>query len=179
MDFILACNAPHYGEIATLYEPLACYRIHDTNLYATRDINSSHFIRMANAFTSELEYFSQRCRDWNIPFDPAAACKCSVWLQECRLLTAKLPGDAPKESVFITLCDAIKAYHGTPMSPAYRMLRIVWLVSVAAAPRALASRLIALRFLPGQRSAWLEGLLTRAMKFGPKRKSPEAQTDFS
>jgi hypothetical protein len=34
---ILECNAPFYGEIVTIDEPLACYRMHDSNLfYRTR-----------------------------------------------------------------------------------------------------------------------------------------------
>src|SRR5262249_101109 len=31
MDALLECNAPFYGEVTTLHEPLACYRIHSTN----------------------------------------------------------------------------------------------------------------------------------------------------
>ncbi len=39
MDFIMECNAPFYGEVVTIYEPLACYRIHDSNdnMYNTID----------------------------------------------------------------------------------------------------------------------------------------------
>jgi glycosyltransferase involved in cell wall biosynthesis len=34
MDNILECNAPFYGEIITIHEPLVCYRLHESNLYA-------------------------------------------------------------------------------------------------------------------------------------------------
>jgi hypothetical protein len=37
MDAILECNAPFFGEVITLYQPLACYRIHDGNLWAAID----------------------------------------------------------------------------------------------------------------------------------------------
>jgi hypothetical protein len=30
MDAILECNAPFYGEVVTLYQPLACYRVSTT-----------------------------------------------------------------------------------------------------------------------------------------------------
>jgi hypothetical protein len=32
MDAILECNAPFYGEVVTLNGPLACYRLHDSNV---------------------------------------------------------------------------------------------------------------------------------------------------
>jgi hypothetical protein len=42
---------------------------------------------------------------------------------------------------------------------AHRILRIAWLVSVAAAPRRLSSRLLAFRFIVGQRPMWVEWML--------------------
>jgi hypothetical protein len=42
---------------------------------------------------------------------------------------------------------------------AHRILRIAWLVSVAAAPRRLSSRLLAFRFIVGQRPMWVESML--------------------
>ncbi len=82
MDYLLTCNAPFYGEVDTLYEPLACYRVHDRNLYAIRAIESSQFTRMLDYFAFELEYFASRCRYWGIPFDPAMAGSRSIWALE-------------------------------------------------------------------------------------------------
>ena len=36
MDTILTCNAPFFGEVISLSEPFACYRIHAENLYRPR-----------------------------------------------------------------------------------------------------------------------------------------------
>lgn len=159
MDAILECNAPFYGEVVTLYEPLACYRVHDHNLYLISTIHSAPFAARCHTFDLKVDYLVRRCQHWGIPFDAAAARKGSVWLQECRLFAAKLTEDPWDEPTWIILCRAIKAYVGTSMPFAYRILLIVWLVGVAAAPRALASRLIAFRFVRGQRPAWLEPLL--------------------
>src|SRR5215472_4972879 len=85
MDAILECNAPFYGEVVTLYQPLACYRRHDSNLYAITAIDNRHFNELLRAFSSKLEYFADRCRDWDIPFDPTLASNRSLWALECRL----------------------------------------------------------------------------------------------
>jgi hypothetical protein len=86
--------------------------------------------------------------------------KGSVWLQECRLFAAKLPDEPLYEPIFTTLCSAIRAYVRTSMPFAYRIIRIAWLSSIAAAPRTLATCLLAFRFVPGETPAWIERLLS-------------------
>jgi glycosyltransferase involved in cell wall biosynthesis len=160
MDALLECNAPFYGNVITLYEPLSCYRIHDSNKYAISSIGNAHFAMKCRLQELKIDYFARRCEQWGITFDPAAARRGSVWLQECRLFAAKLPDEPLYEPIFITLCSAIRAYVTTPMPFAYRMIRIAWLSSIAAAPRTLATRLLAFRFVPGERPAWIERLLS-------------------
>jgi hypothetical protein len=159
MDAVLECNAPFYGEVVTLYEPLSCYRIHDSNIYAISGIESAQFGMKCRVQELKIDYLARRCRYWGIAFDPAAARKASVWLHECRLFAVKLSEGLADEPIYIPLCGAIKAYIGAPMPFAYRIFRIMWLVSVAAAPRVLASRLLAFRFVAGQRPTWIEQLL--------------------
>ena len=179
MDALLECNAPFYGEVVTLYEPLSCYRIHDSNMFAISSIEKACFAIKCRISELKIAYMARRCHNWAIPFDEAAARKDSVWHQECRLFAAKLAEEPVNEPIFNALRDAIKAYTRTPMPFAFRILRIVWLVSVVAAPRALACRLLALRFVPGQRPVLLERLLSKARKFGATRKSPQAHTAVS
>ncbi len=160
MDAVLECNAPFYGEVVTLHEALTCYRIHDSNLYGMNSIENARFAMKWRTSERKIDYMARRCHYWGIPFDPVAARKRSVWHQECQLLAAKANQDPVDDApISITLCCAIRAYIGTPMPFAYRILRILWLVGVAAAPRRIANRLIAFRFLPGQRPAWFEPLL--------------------
>jgi hypothetical protein len=173
MDALLECNAPFYGEVVTLYEPLSYYRIHDGNIWAIASIDGAAFSKKCRNQELKIGYMARRCEDWGVAFDPASARKSLLWLQECRVFAAKLGEDSTDQPIFITLCAAIAAYIGTPMPFAFRILRIVWLVSVAATPRALASRLLALRFIPGQRPAWLDRLLIKSRKIGTTRKSPQ------
>lgn len=171
MDALLECNAPFYGEVVTLYEPLACYRIHSNNIYAISGIEDARFAAKCRNQELKTDYIARRCERWGIAFDPAAARKGSVWLQECRLFAAKLSEDPADQPISMTLCRAIEAYIGTPMPFAYRIFRIAWLVSVAAAPRVLASRLLAFRFVPDQRPAWIEQLLAVIVKINSWRGS--------
>ena len=179
MDAVLECNAPFYGEVMTLYEPLSCYRIHNNNIFAINNIKNAHFAMKCRTFELKVEYLAGRCKVWGIPFDPAAVCNSSVWLLECRLAEAKIAEEQKAEPIFTTLCRAITACIGAQLPLVYRVLRIVWLVSVATAPRALAIRLIALRFVSSQRPAWFEPVLIkllristrshRVMQIGPTR----------
>src|SRR5216683_5838217 len=69
MDAILECNAPFYGEVVTLYEPLACYRVHDHNLFLINTIDSARFTARCHTFELNVEYLARRCEHWGIPFD--------------------------------------------------------------------------------------------------------------
>lgn len=90
MDNILECNAPFYGEIITINEPLVCYRIHDSNLFLQNTINHARFARMAQSCTLKLDYLAWRCQKWGILFDATAVRDRSLWLLECRLAATKL-----------------------------------------------------------------------------------------
>jgi hypothetical protein len=173
MDAVLECNAPFYGEVVTLYQPLACYRIHAHNLFLINTIDSAHFTARCHTFELKVDYLTRRCQNWGIPFDAAAARDGSIWLHECRLAAAKLAEAPVDEPISITLCGAIKASIGARLPFVYRILHVIWFVSVAVAPRALARRLIAFRFVASRRPAWFEGFLAKLSKVkalaGPAR----------
>lgn len=163
MDTILECNAPFYGEVVTIYEPLACYRIHDRNDSLQDTINRARFDKMSLYFTRKLDYLACRLQTWNIPFDPAATRDRSPWALECRLAAAKLtaPGDPLDEPISGTLARALRACTHDVQPLSLRIIHAAWFVSVAVAPRPLARRLIALRFKVTQRPVWFERLFTK------------------
>jgi len=163
MDAVLECNAPFYGEVVTLHEPLGCYRIHDSNLYAFNTISAARFAAKAHTFELKVNYLAGRCRSWGIPFDRAAALEGATWLHECRLCAAKL-SNGKAELVPFTLRGATKACIRAQLPFVNRVLRISWFIGVAPAPRFLAKQLIALRFAPSQRPVWFENLLIKLSK---------------
>ena len=165
MDSILECNAPFYGEVATIHEPLVCRRIHHSNLYAMNVLDSARFAMMSDAFAVKLGYLASRCRAWGIAFDPDAARNRAPWLLECRLVVSKLaPAGDPREPIRKLLFYGLRAYIGDDAPMKTRMARVLWFVGVAISPRRLASRLIALRFLVTQRPRWFERLFAMLTK---------------
>jgi Glycosyl transferase family 2 len=163
MDAILECNAPFYGEVVTIYVPLACYRIHGSNLFAMNSVDSARFIARCHTFELKVDYLAGRCRFWGIDFDPAAARDSSIWRCECRLAAAKLTRNPTADRVSIILWRAIKACISAQLPLADRIMRIVWFIGVAAAPRAFARWLIVFRFLPDQRPKWFERVFTKIL----------------
>jgi glycosyltransferase involved in cell wall biosynthesis len=157
MDSVLECNAPFYGEIVTIYEPIACFRIHDTNDSLQNSISYSRFAQSARYFEVKLDYLSRRCRTWGIPFDSRAALHRSLWAYECRLCAIKTAsaGSRPRKSAFRLLGRGLKACMVTPVPISRRLIRAGWFMAVVLAPRFLARKLIALRFMPASRPLWL------------------------
>lgn len=161
MDAILECNAPFYGEVVTLYEPLACYRLHDSNDSLWHTIGAARFAHAFRHDSFKLDYFARRCASWGLPFDPVAARNRSLWLLECRLAADKLASvkDPMAEPIRRTLFRAIKACLDAHLSVSSRIVRAAWFTIVAVSPRSLARRLIVLRFIITERPAWFERLL--------------------
>ena len=159
MDTILTCNAPFFGEVISLSEPFACYRIHAANLYRPTVADAEQFTRMLNYFAHEIEYFTRRCRSWGVPFDPVAARNHSLWALECRLIADKLAynnspavTDSSHHSARI-LFRALRVCVRARLPMLTRIIRAGWLISIAISPKSIARRLIALRFIPSARPA--------------------------
>src|SRR5215831_14157671 len=161
MDLILECNAPFYGEVVTIYEPLACYRIHESNDNMLNSIDKARFEKMYRYFTNRLDYFAGRCRLWGIPFDQTAARKRSIWGLECRLVADKLAssGNPPEDPLWRTLVRGIKACINAELPVSNRITRAAWLAGVTVSPPAVATWLIRLRFVVTDRPKWFEPVL--------------------
>jgi glycosyltransferase involved in cell wall biosynthesis len=163
MDIIMEGNAPFYGEVVTIYEPLACYRIHDSNDNMFHVIDKARFDKMSRYLMLKLDYFAARCRIWGLEFDPTAARNRSIWGLECELVCGKLASskDPLEDPVWRTLSRALKAYIASTELPlSNRMIKAAWFISVAISPRVFARRLIALRFVIRERPAWFKRFLT-------------------
>ena len=115
MDVIMECNAPFYGDVVTIYEPLAYYRIHDSNDNMYHVVDKARFDKLSRYITVKLDYFAGRCRTLGREFDPKTARNRSIWALECRLVCGKLgsSGDRLEEPVWRTLTRAIRGlYYG-------------------------------------------------------------------
>jgi hypothetical protein len=155
MDALLECNAPFYGEVVTLYEPLACYRVHGKNLYAVSSVTDTHFKMLLHTFELKVNYLAGRCKGLGIQFDAVAVRNRSPWALECELVLAKLAAAEEFTSTFTSLCTIIKSYLlNSSMPLVQRIFRTAWVFGVFVSPRTIASRLIALRFMAAERPRW-------------------------
>lgn len=174
MDVIMECNAPFYGEVVTIYEPMAYYRIHDSNDNMYHVVDKARFDKLSRYVMLKLDYFAGRCRTWGWAFDPNAARNRSIWGLECRLVCGKLgsSGDPLEEPVWRTLARALRAYiNATELPVSNRVISAAWSLGVAVTPRALSRRLIALRFAINERPAWFNRLLVVVAKLATWRSS--------
>jgi glycosyltransferase involved in cell wall biosynthesis len=172
MDMILECNAPFYGEVITIYQPLAYYRIHDRNLYTTGQIDQFHFSMLLDSFTIRFDYLARRCQHLGISFDPSRARDFSLWPLECKLCAHKLsyPRDPSREPLNRTVFHALRACLGAELPISNRLIRAAWVLSVALSPRPLAKRLITVRFAVKERPPWFEGILSAMVNITARRR---------
>ena len=161
MDMILEVNAPFYGEIKTLREPLARYRIHESNDSRQGDTDWSRFTRYAQIFEEKLDYLERRCVLWGIDFNAAAARSRALWYLELKLTVAKLGDDGAYRysDALAHAGPALRAVLRSPHTLKQRAWRALWLSLVAVAPRNLATQLIRLRYVVPERPRWIEALV--------------------
>lgn len=175
MDVIMECNAPFYGEVVTIYQPLAYYRIHDGNDNMYHVINKARFDKLSRYTTLKLDYFAGRCRHWGLAFDETAARNRSIWGLECQLVCGKLaaPREPTEDPLWRTLALGLRAYVTATEAPvSNRLIAAAWFIAVALSPRDFASRLITLRFSTAARPAWLKRCLAISRKLRPRRAGP-------
>lgn len=162
MDAILEINAPFYGDVLTLPEPLACYRMHDTNWSGHAEISAAKFARMVEFFQLKLAYLAKRCAAWGVQFDQDAARWRALWAFEYMVAAAKLdPNDRPDGGSRQLLWPAIRACATSVYPLQQKLLRGAWIAAVSLLPRAVASRLISWRFIVRDRPQWIEGVVRR------------------
>jgi glycosyltransferase involved in cell wall biosynthesis len=158
MDPVLETNAPFYGEVVTLREPLARYRMHGANNYLGEVINAERFVKYVDYFEAKLRYIGRRCATWGLTFDPEAAKLCSIWYLECQMAAVKLMSRSDPRRIppLRILGGAMRAAPRSPYDLKRRAVLLAWLAAVALAPRRVAEELIAYRFVVARRPRWLE-----------------------
>lgn len=161
MDAILEINAPFYGEVLTLQEPLASYRMHDANWSGHAEVSAAKFARMVEFFELKLAYLAERCAARAVRFDRDAARSSALWAVEYRVAAAKLdPGSAGDPSRHL-LWQALRACASSVYPLQQKLLRGAWIAGVCLLPKPLASRLIGWRFIVRQRPQWIESFVRR------------------
>ena len=160
-DMILEVNAPLCGEVATLPEALACYRIHGRNDSRQTETDPSRFAAYAGVFEKKIAYLATQCRRFGFPFDPQKAMNEAVWYLELELTARKLDRDGGRtyaESLSLGR-KAIMALMRAPATGRQKLWRGAWLAAVSVAPAPLAAHLIRMRYVVPSRPRWIERLV--------------------
>lgn len=161
IDDALNATAPLYGDVQTLRKVLGQYRVHDCNTSAHSELTAERFERYVRDAKERARYLADRCRDlghklpWNVIENDLA-----FW--ESRLAAAVLK---PSSRLGLLL-PTVRAAFGSVLDPGQRVMHAIWATALALAPRSIARRLLAQRFIFNQRSRFAESLLRNVWQLG-------------
>ena len=154
---------PLYGDVITLDQVLGYYRIHGANIWAQMSMNPDKFASYIDHDRHRVDYLRRHAEALGGAVADGLLERAPVHMQyrlaSRKLLPARHP--VPGESAIgagITGASAALRSHAGMVS---RLVLASWFLLVALSPAGLARRLIALRFAPARRPAWLRTALRR------------------
>ena len=157
-DGALNTVAPLYGDVISIDKVLGRYRVHEASMQSAP--LAERIRRGVMNKRREAEYLRAHAGAMNVAL-PADLLDQMIHL-EGRLASLKLDrerhpvaGDTVRRLIGPALLKALRQDERA----ARRVFHMLWLLALAAAPRPLAERLVAFRFVPGTRSEFV----TRAM----------------
>lgn len=165
IDGLLNCAAPLYGKVVTVPEALACYRMHDANDDVPHEVSPEKFDGYIVNGKQRVHCLRQICAKEGIGL-PADVLDHDVQHQEYCLVATRFPAAAARRrhELWQVALRAVRAALRSPHEPWQRLLRCAWILSVALAPRRLAKRLVAERYVVDRR--WTKAQILR--RFGSK-----------
>ena len=87
---MLEVNAPFHGEVVTLTEPLARYRIHGSNWSQQTGLYVERFLKHLTFYEDKVVYFREILRQRGMEFDLEAAKRRSIWYLEYLMVASRL-----------------------------------------------------------------------------------------
>jgi glycosyltransferase involved in cell wall biosynthesis len=156
MDCVLECNASFYGEVITLHKPLACYRVHESNLTMQDTIEAARFEKIRTDFMFKLEYLRRVCRVKGVDLNVNVVANRALFFSESRLAAAKL---FKTESVMVTLFHTLLGCATAPISISQKLVRGAWACGVALLPKSASKWLVNYRYVVTRRPKWFEQVL--------------------
>jgi glycosyltransferase involved in cell wall biosynthesis len=160
-DGILNAVGPLHGDVVVLKEPLGFYRIHGSNMGALATLAPEKFSYFVALDRDRGRFLLDEARKLGAPLDERVLDRAFFYLQY-RIASRKLrpdlhpiEGDRLPRLVWLLTRAAMVA----PERPLLRAFVATWGVVVALAPRSLAERLVAMRFIGGRRPAVIDRIL--------------------
>lgn len=154
MDQMLEIDAPFFGDVMTIRQPLAYYRFHGQSDSMTTSVGAERFQKLLAMFDAQLAYLAQRCREQHVAFDLDAVKAGNLWHLELRLILCKL-GLHKEESLPALLVHTLGALSRSSQSGRKKRFLALWHVALFFAPERLARFILAYRFMPQTRPGFL------------------------
>lgn len=158
-DQMLKVEAPFFGEVASLNQPLARKREHAAASSLTAAATPERFRRLRAMYLAQLRYFAGRCREFGVAFDLEKVLARSAWYRDLELVLERFGAGAGGAVALLPKALSATLRGSEPLQK--RLALALWEVAVALAPRSLAERAIAWRFLPATR--WWIGATVRGV----------------
>ncbi|HEX6960003.1 MAG TPA: hypothetical protein VF194_18615, partial [Ferrovibrio sp.] len=160
-DGPLNAVAPLYGDVVALPDVLAEYRFHGRNHHAQAGLAPEKFVYNVAVDRRRATFLRWHSEALGI-FLPDDVLDRSWFHLQFRLAALKLCRDqypVPTDTLPRLVRYIARIACRAPAPPLTRALVVVWAMLVAAAPRRLAERLVAVRFVGGNRPSSLDALL--------------------
>lgn len=162
IDDALNVAAPLHGDVVTLRKALGCYRVHDRNTSAHAELSAARFERYASDFEERQRYLRDSCKKFNIDLaDDVIKNDLAYW--ESKLSAAVLTPGAGRLHL---LWPTVRASYRSILDFGQRTMHALWAAGLALAPRSLAYKLLAQRFIFNRRSRFAEALLSQVWRLG-------------
>ncbi|HEV8550229.1 MAG TPA: glycosyltransferase family A protein [Polyangiaceae bacterium] len=148
-DGVLNSVAPLYGDIVTIPEPLACYRLHGASAWSLDGSRAAGFARRIERRRREVAVLRLHASRRQRPLPAGDVLDHELSFVNYRLMALKLgleypgrPGDSTSRLLFL----AWRALRGQRFPVRVSMTHLAWFVAFSLAPGALARGLVAWRY---------------------------------
>ena len=161
-DNLLNPIAPLYGRIITLQLPLCDYRHHGANDGVLARVDIANITRMIRRDQERLDFVTEKALQRKILISADALLHCPYHVNACIVIHKHSPELSPYTISLARLTAlGIRATLGYPcIGVSQKLALVAWLLCLCLAPRPIALRLIALRYVPNSRPQWATLLLS-------------------
>jgi glycosyltransferase involved in cell wall biosynthesis len=167
--------APLHGEVVTIDRPLAWYRVHGQNDGAQKTLAAEKFARFIRHDQDRAAFLRQHAARLGLALDGDPLDRAILHLQyrmaSLVLLPEKHP--VPGETIAQVVQHAVRAILQLGDNAASKAALVAWFLAVAGAPRPVAEKLLALRFVPASRPKLIGAALRRLHVLRPPRPSED------
>jgi glycosyltransferase involved in cell wall biosynthesis len=156
VDGALNAVAPLYGSVISLGVSLGSYRVHGRNMWAGAPLDTDRFLAYIAVGRDEGTFMREHAAKRGVPLSNADPLDHSLVFLERRLALKKLAPSHPASRadsilrLFVNACRCVRVYERGMLRS---MTALAWFFATALAPRRLAIKLLAYRYIPRARPA--------------------------